>query len=57
MGIQSTRDITREEAEARYIEKRKKEQEKYFKAEAVLLEKQELEDYIEETFDNYNIIN
>lgn len=56
MGIQSTIDITREEAEKKYVEIRKEKIDRQLSAEAVLLEDDELEDYIEEEFYNYSII-
>ena len=55
MGIQTTIDVTRIDAERRYVDKRKYETERTFRSEAALLDDKRLEDALEETFYNYII--
>jgi hypothetical protein len=57
MGIQSTTELTREEAERLYVAKRQKEFERKFRAEAVAMCDEDLERAIESQFDNYIITN
>ena len=56
MGIQSTLNIKRSEAEEKFVNKLLEEQKDIFKKEAQLLSDEELENNIEETFYNYTII-
>lgn len=57
MGIQSTRTVTREEAENILVEKRADEAKKLWHTIAQCYSNTELEDAIEGTFDNYSIVN
>ncbi len=65
MGVKSTVDLTREQAEEKYIELRLVRVKRQLKAEAVLFSNHELETIIEqmsdsanegEGFENYNIV-
>jgi hypothetical protein len=56
MGIQSTRYITREKAEEKWVEKKLKERRDVYIKYATLLSDEEIEDAIEETFDDYQIV-
>ena len=56
MGIQSTLNIKRSEAEEKFVNKLLEEQKDIFKKGAQLLSDEELENNIEETFYNYTII-
>lgn len=55
MGIQSSRFISREEAENKYIAILQDEQERFLRVRAVALTDTELENKIEEHFFNYII--
>lgn len=57
MGIQSTTQLTRKEAEERFLTKilEDKDYIKYLKSAIILLTDEELEDGLESTFDNYSI--
>ena len=58
MSIQTTNNITREEAEQMAIYKYLEMSEwRKLKAKFVAMDNEELEDYIEKEFDNYSIIN
>jgi len=60
MSIQSTIDLTREEAEKKYLCKvlgEEGEVYKIYKAKAILMSDKELEEAIEEYFYNYSITN
>lgn len=56
MGIQCTRQVTRRQAEALYVERHREAAERRLRAEAVLLDNQALEKAIEEHFYNYDIV-
>ena len=56
MGIQSTLNIKRSEAEEKFVNKLLEDQKIMFKKAAKLLSDEELEENIEETFYNYTII-
>lgn len=56
MSIQSTQYITREEAEKMYAKKRVEETYQILKIYSKTLSNETLEDYIEETYDNYCIV-
>lgn len=56
MGIQSTLNIKRSEAEEKFVNKLLEDQKIMFKKAAKLLSDEELEENIEETFYNYIII-
>lgn len=58
MGVQSTRIITRKEAEHGWVHKmiNSKEVERYFRKRVLDMSNEELEDALESTFDNYKIV-
>lgn len=56
MSIQSTVEITREEAEKRYVQKRINELESIFTASSKKYSNSQLEDEINEMFYNYQIV-
>ena len=56
MGIQSTLNIKRSEAEEKFVNKLLEDQKIVFKKSAKLLSDEELENNIEETFYTYTII-
>jgi hypothetical protein len=56
MSIQTTTDISREDAENRYIERGVKLYRKFISSLVKEMSDEELEDILEEKFFNYNII-
>jgi len=66
MGVKSTRELTRKQAEELYVELRKKDMERTFRAEAVqgtdkeleaVLERMDDEQHDGESYRNYSIVN
>jgi hypothetical protein len=55
VGIQSTTELTRADAEERYIEMRKEAMKNGLRAEATGMTDEQLEDALESKFDNYTI--
>lgn len=55
MSIQSTIDISRKEAEDKYVENKKNDAMRKLRSEALMLDNKELENAIDEEFYNYRI--
>ena len=56
MSIQSTRKVTRTQAEGLYVARHREQAERRLRAEAVLLDNEQLEAAIDEHFHNYLIV-